>query len=649
MQTEPKFDELLAGPYPTQPPEMPKERPSRLHCFIPRDAEYFAELERLKQAVVVHTAGFQWELSVDNVCDYACRTNLVSKEEIQISALSRSRFLIMLPEGLAPDTFINATPQDAWDEGMTFQPWTPLEDAAISIPAYKILLRLVDIPPHLFKERHVAQAVSRFGVFLGSVAPEDSSSLASWLVAVGVDDLTLVPPELVVHIGGMVHTVQVHTIAYHRAPLYTADDMPKQPKIYRRPQPPPSSSGSSDNENTNDDLQLIPMSSRVLRELCRGKTAETLPPELRQFATMEEMDFDYPHMAAQEGATADPTAQNLGVSKNSQPVRKLLADQVGQTTTKEGVTGHEMVLLDQTKASTHATSHSQSSGVSPPIPISRQTLRRSERNEDAGFTAIPISATGPVEAQNKRRIHGATRTKPQSILLKGDSSKSQSTAVAKIPGGAESARTQRGILFRNENTSKKETGKHKGINRGVIISEKAATNPQESLNDGHGSREQQPEFIFQARGKAQFGGPFNNGPYARKYKWTRPVPPNNAQITKKIIAGAGNKRKNPNNAATGQAKKIAVKGKEKEQAEVSFNSEGFYEVKVHYEHISKLAEGCGFTNNVVEEVIKTDNAQRQLAAANAATITPTNEEDEADLSRFELDPNDDLSSEEEEA
>ena len=132
---------------------MPKERPLRLHCFIPRDADYFAEMERLKQAVVMRTDGFQWDLSVDNVCDYACRTNLVTKDEIQVSKLSGSRYLIMLPEGLAPDTFINATPQEAWDEGLSFQPWTLLENAAISIPAYKILINLVDIPPPLFKEK----------------------------------------------------------------------------------------------------------------------------------------------------------------------------------------------------------------------------------------------------------------------------------------------------------------------------------------------------------------------------------------------------------------------------------------------------------------------------------------------------------------
>lgn len=234
-RVEPGFEELLTGSYPYQEPEMPAERPARLHCFIERDEAYYKELERLKQAVVMHTRGFQWDLSVNNVADYACRTKLVNRDEIQISTLSGSRFLIVLPEGLDPDTFINATPQEAWDEGLSFQPWTPLEGAEISVPAYKVLLRLVGIPAHLTRDKHVINVVNRFGVYLGSIAPEDPVSIASWIVAVGVDDLSLVPPQLAMHDGGLVHLIQVYTLAYRRGPIYLAEEMPKHPKIYRHP------------------------------------------------------------------------------------------------------------------------------------------------------------------------------------------------------------------------------------------------------------------------------------------------------------------------------------------------------------------------------------------------------------------------------
>lgn len=64
---EPGFEELLVGSYPFSGPEMLTERPLRPHCFVERDEAYFFELDRLKQAVVMHTIGFQWDLSVDNV------------------------------------------------------------------------------------------------------------------------------------------------------------------------------------------------------------------------------------------------------------------------------------------------------------------------------------------------------------------------------------------------------------------------------------------------------------------------------------------------------------------------------------------------------------------------------------------------------
>lgn len=108
--SEPGFEELLTGSYPYRAPEMPTERPLSLHCFLERDHEYFEELARLQQAVVMHTRGYQWDLSVDNAVNLACRTNKVHKDEISVSQLSGSRFLILLPEGLHPDTFINATP-----------------------------------------------------------------------------------------------------------------------------------------------------------------------------------------------------------------------------------------------------------------------------------------------------------------------------------------------------------------------------------------------------------------------------------------------------------------------------------------------------------------------------------------------------------
>lgn len=67
---------------------------------------------------------------------------------------------------------------------------------------------------------------------------------------------------------------------------------------------------------------------------------------------------------------------------------------------------------------------------------------------------------------------------------------------------------------------------------------------------------------------------------------------------------------------------------------------------MHYDHISNLATGCGFKPSDVQAVIESDNNQRRAQAS--VQLTTTNEEGESDP-RFELDPNDELTSEEEDA
>lgn len=98
----------------------------------------------------------------------------------------------------------------------------------------------------------------------------------------------------------------------------------------------------------------------------------------------------------------------------------------------------------------------------------------------------------------------------------------------------------------------------------------------------------------------------------------------------------------------GRGKKSSNKGKEKEGAFVSLNPEGFYEVRVDYGHISRLASGCGFKNSDIEEVIQADNAQRLTQAfQNAASSANAIEEEDPDMGQFELDSNDELTLDEE--
>lgn len=171
--------------------------------------------------------------------------------------------------------------------------------------------------------------------------PEDPVKLNYWIAAVAVDDLSLVPLQVAMHIGGLVHKATVHTIAFKRTPLYPASEMPRQPKKYSRPQPPLSSSSSSD-DFTAMDHEPIVMSCRVLRELCRGKTADSLPPELRQFATLEVISMDDPHIDTQPQAARDPASQNQETQSTDLPKQLefvLTADQQGQPQNASNVAG----------------------------------------------------------------------------------------------------------------------------------------------------------------------------------------------------------------------------------------------------------------------------------------------------------------------
>lgn len=622
----------------------------RVHCFIEKDEEYYAELERLKRAVVMHTKDFQWELSVDNVSSYACRTKLVQKDEIEVSELSGSRFLILLPEGLDPDTFINATPQDAWDDGLSFQPWSPLEDAGISIPAYKVLLRLVGLPPHLCREKHIIRAVSRFGVFLGSIQPENPSSLASSLVAIGVDDLSLIPPELVMHIGGLTHDVLVHTLAYNRSPIYTAEDLPKHPKVYKRPQPPPSSTTSSDDEVLHDENELIPMSSNVLRELCRGKTADTLPPELRRFATMEEMVLQHPDTVTQDHATKDPPADILDSFINSADSlidSQRSADLLAINDTNNNEMDHVVSLGAAASTLNNAACHNKSNGT---LSIPSVSIEKS---------LLPLGDLSTQDLVSHSIQHSLAQSQPQKILLRGSSSGNNSSHNS-IP----SRRDPRERISRRIIPTPSDNSIPSRIRKSAPVISLMAQIPERNdsqfamdpkLNEHQSMLDTLPASRFngcripginsQSKNKGPLSTSFK-GPYASKYNWNKS---NNSGPARKIKEAAPLKRKSQSQSFLSEpVKKISARGKEKAAVEVALNPRGFYEAKVNHDHVSMLAKGCGFTVKDVEEALQTDNLQREIQAAKELTepIKENLGDEDLDLGRFDPDSEDELTSDE---
>lgn len=115
------FDELLKS-CPQVAPAMPNNRPKKLEYFCARDATTLRDLNKLKAGVVFDTHGHELGFSLGDVMGFATHTKKGQASEIAIARLSKEKFLIILPNGLAPETFINATGPELWDVGFSFQP-----------------------------------------------------------------------------------------------------------------------------------------------------------------------------------------------------------------------------------------------------------------------------------------------------------------------------------------------------------------------------------------------------------------------------------------------------------------------------------------------------------------------------------------------
>lgn len=472
----------------------------------------------------------------------------------------------------------------------------------------------------------------RFGVYLGSVEPENTSSIASWLVAVGVDDLTLVPPQLVVHIGGMMYYLQVYAEAWHRAPIYTSDEMPKHPKVYRRPIPPPPSSTSSEEGTMLDDQELIPMSTQVLREMCRGRSADSLPPELRRFATMEVIEMQNSDMPTTEVATGDPQPDNRPQNKqpiivpqilHSFPQRSPALNKQPHTFT--GVADHHSKHLTTAIDNHNQHSHSKSLPTQPNLPLLTVPAVSdclNYKNSTAGYSQ---KAADPL-------LGGKKRIQPHKILLRGESSATVGNHAIQeqIPGGRPP--------IQGNNCNNNEGGAR-------ITEKNISPKTQEAAVP-----KIDPKKILPKQ-KGFPCGP-TKGPLATKYKWTKPASkpnPNSSIVIKKGKEVQRPKRKNTVPLIANPPKRATGKDKINEQALISFNPEGFYEVQVQYDHIAKLASGCGFKNSDIEEAITKDNEQRRIQAlTNPANSERIFEEDpELEMRRFDPDLEDELTSEEE--
>lgn len=146
----------------------------------------------------------------------AADMGLVKEEKLRVARMSKERFLIHLLRGLTVENFVRTLPKKLWDQGYNFQQWSLLDDAEVTMPRFKVMLDLVDLPMYLQRETTVAMAISSFGLFLGSVTTSEPTDCTSWRVMVAMDDINWLPPSIAYVIDGLEYLVQISPITSRR-------------------------------------------------------------------------------------------------------------------------------------------------------------------------------------------------------------------------------------------------------------------------------------------------------------------------------------------------------------------------------------------------------------------------------------------------
>lgn len=161
--------ELLNNPSAKSSSTLPEDRPDKLLCFIARDDDFFAEVERLQKTIIFKG------LEPQQAVQFVVNTGLAREEELRIAKLSGGQTLVHLPLGLLVHTLISSLPAEFWEKGHDAQPWSQLHEAELLMPRFNMIIDLVDFPLHLWKEGAIKKAVAGIGLYLGSIPPENKS------------------------------------------------------------------------------------------------------------------------------------------------------------------------------------------------------------------------------------------------------------------------------------------------------------------------------------------------------------------------------------------------------------------------------------------------------------------------------------------
>lgn len=587
------YDDLLQKPCPIAGPTMPASRPKKLCYYADTDPAMADELARLARGVVFDTHGIETEFSIKDVISFATRTGQVVASEISIGILSKTKFLIVLPKGMAPETFIQATTPELWEKGFSFQPWSLLDEGRLVLPEYKVLLELKGLPPHFHREQLIARAMGLFGTYLGSIPAADPADISSWKVVVAVDRLERIPDEVGINVGAIEFLIQVSTCNWLRAPLYTTADLPKIPQKFSKPPKPAPG-------HLYYDPEPFVISRSALMQLCKGADIASLPEEVQAFLAASPEASVIPDMPAaswlsdlalpEDGCTNGPG--NMAIMVDAADMVEAV-DAAGQLSEVAPDLHHSSQL-----SSPQSIPRSQSK-TSTDKPKTLMVTTADPKQKAKGLHKAARSQTIQTPVQILRRSP-AKRTPVAAPLIPTRSSGREGSDLQRLDTRAKRQWVRRG----DADTSK---GKQAGATKATASGQTGKTGPASSRFN-QGRPKGKDKLIAEAV-----------RPKPRAFKKALPVQSNVAQP----------RAKGP-----------------MDKAVIASTSDGLIQVDVQYSHVAALGMGCGLPTERVSEALDEDNLQRRLSSPPEASLPEMDLDQEGPDVTFDLDSDDNLDSEE---
>lgn len=512
------------------------------------------------------------------------------------------------------------------------------------------------------------KVASRWGVYLGSMLPEHKADLSAWRFAVATDDLRRIPKTLGMVAGGVEHPVIVQAVTWKTGPVYATADFPPLPRRFTAPPPPPGYGGeSSDSSDSDADHgggdDMICCSKRVLIDICRGMVFRDIPPEIREIITGVKSSGEVPIQVLRD-LVLDPDSRRSGEGPSI-----VHTDEAGQ-----GTRDSNLATLEVTQTRHNKPRH-QDSVPSSPVDQSREsqsTRGRVATNQNDPLAAqTKDTAKGPSteltqtgkdknasilgkgcpagEFLNNMAIHEAGKTKAKERQNSARPQQIHTGDKTAMASGAHGRPPVKPLCTSRHNRFAVHMGRGRG--RGILggpAQSRLKQGPRRRPIGEGGPNSSRPVRNTKSKGdKAQlFDVPIqlNRSPIAQpsaaQLTITQPKRKPTSDCTGRPEASGPKKRLLTNEASSSNP-----------QATVQLDPTGFYEVLIPPSLAETIGAGCGLSDNEIYETLLKDNEERKNQMEIEAEegdeeldLTPAEWED---LRRFDLDPADDLETDQE--